>query len=64
MYKECEYMTAFGCPARDYAKSLMLQEMLEGDDQQMCKKMCCQECEEVCGYRCGKCHKVKGEKHE
>ena len=21
MYKECEYMTAFGCPARDYAKN-------------------------------------------
>lgn len=47
-------MTAFGCPARDYAKTLMLQAMIEGDDQEMCKKICCQDCEETCGYRCGK----------
>ena len=55
MELNCEYMTPFGCPARDYAKSLMLDAILEGEkDIVMCKKMCCQDCEEVCGYRCGR----------
>ena len=54
---DCEYMTPFGCPARDWAKTLMLEAMMEGDKQEMCKKMCCQECEEVCGYRCGRVHR-------
>ena len=26
---DCEYMTAMGCPARDTAKSLILQEITE-----------------------------------
>ena len=52
---ECEYMTPFGCPARDYAKTLMLQAIMEGEkDQEMCKKMCCKDCDNVCGYRCGR----------
>lgn len=32
---ECEYMTAFGCKARDFAKDLMLQEMIEESDTYM-----------------------------
>lgn len=52
---DCEYMTPFGCPARDYAKSLQLDAIMEGEkDIILCKKMCCQDCEEVCGYRCGR----------
>ena len=40
---DCENMTAFGCPARDAAKSLMIQEMIEGsydyrELQDICKK--------------------------
>lgn len=55
MKNECEYMTPFGCPARDYAKTLMLSAITEGEkEQEMCKKMCCRDCEETCGYRCGR----------
>lgn len=55
---DCENMTAFGCPARDTAKSLMLQELMEGSDtylelQDICKEQCCKDCDESCGYRCG-----------
>lgn len=55
---DCEYMTVFGCPARDTAKNLMLQELMEGSDtypelQDICKKQCCKDCDESCGYRCG-----------
>lgn len=53
MENECESMTSFGCPARDYAKTLMLQSIIEGSNIEMCKKMCCKDCEESCGYRCG-----------
>ena len=58
---DCENMTAFGCPARDTAKSLMLQEMIEGsydyrELQDICKKQCCKGCEESCGYRCGQAY--------
>lgn len=53
---ECETMTPFGCPARDYAKELMLQEIIEGGNVEMCKKMCCKDCEDTCGYRCGRCY--------
>lgn len=54
----CEYMTPFGCGARDFAKELMLQEMIEGSElykdlSDICKKQCCYECDESCGYRCG-----------
>lgn len=56
MENECEYMTAFGCKARDWAKNLMLQAIIEGTDIEMCKKMCCKDCEETCGYRCGRCY--------
>lgn len=56
---ECEYMTAFGCSARDFAKSLMLLELMEGSQQykelsDICKNQCCKDCKEICGYRCGK----------
>lgn len=51
---ECEYMTPFGCPARDHAKTLQLQAIVEGSDETMCKKMCCKDCDETCGYRCGR----------
>jgi len=52
---DCEYMTPFGCPARDTAKSLMLQSMIEGDKLvDMCKEQCCRDCEEHCEYRCGR----------
>ena len=40
---ECEYMTAMGCPARDTAKSLILQEIMESrypDLDIICKKQC------------------------
>ena len=55
---DCEYMTAFGCPARDTAKNLMLQELMEGSDTYMelkdiCKEQCCIGCTKTCGYRCG-----------
>ena len=55
---DCENMTVFGCPARDTAKNLILQELMEGSDAYMelkdiCKKQCCKGCEESCGYRCG-----------
>ena len=55
---DCENMTAFGCPARDAAKSLMIQEMIEGsydyrELQDICKKQCCKDCDESCGYRRG-----------
>ena len=55
--RSCEYMTPFGCKARDFAKELMLQEMIEGSEQykelsDICKKQCCCECNESCGYRC------------
>ena len=58
---DCENMTAFGCPARDAAKSLMLQEMIEGsydyrELQDICKKQCCKDCDESCGYRCGQAY--------
>lgn len=57
MELDCEYMTPFGCPARDYAKSLQLEAIMEGEkDIQICKKMCCRDCEEVCGYRCGRAY--------
>lgn len=57
---ECEYMTSLGCKARDYAKSLMLSELVEGSDQykelsDICKNQCCKDCKEICGYRCGLC---------
>ena len=56
---ERENMTAFGCTARDFAKSLMLQELIEGSDtykelQDICKKQCCKDCDKTCGYRCNK----------
>lgn len=53
---ECETMTPFGCPARDSAKELMLQEIIEGGNIEMCKKMCCKDCGDTCGYRCGRCY--------
>lgn len=58
---DCENMTAFGCPTRDAAKSLMLQEMIEGsydyrELQDICKKQCCKDCDESCGYRCGQAY--------
>ena len=60
MSNECEYMTPFGCPARDSAKELVMGELIEGsstykDIKDICKKECCKECEETCGYRCGRC---------
>ena len=52
---ECENMTPFGCPARDFAKTLMLQAIMEGEkDLEMCKKMCCMDCDEACCFRCGR----------
>lgn len=57
--QECENMTILGCPARDTAKNLMLQEMMESkypEDIEMCKEQCCQGCEKSCGYRCGRCY--------
>ena len=56
---ECENMTAFGCKARDFAKDLMLQEMIEGSDtytqlSNICKEQCCHGCDKSCGYRCNK----------
>lgn len=55
--EECEYMTALGCKARDFAKQLMLQEMIESHstELEMCKNQCCKGCDNVCGYRCGRC---------
>ena len=56
---ECEYMTAFGCSARDYVKELMLQELVNGSEEykeldNICKKQCCVDCKNICGYRCGR----------
>lgn len=56
---KCENMTAFGCKARDSAKELMLQELVEGSEEyvelsDICKEQCCHECNKICGYRCGK----------
>ena len=55
--RSCEYTTPFGCKARYFAKELMLQDMIEGSEQykelsDICKKQCCCECNESCGYRC------------
>ena len=59
--RSCEYMTPFGCKAmwKKYwlHQELMLQEMIEGSEQykelsDICKKQCCCECNESCGYRC------------
>ena len=60
MSDNCEYMTHFGCPARDFAKDLQLQAMTEGSEDyqelsDLCKKQCCMDCEKICGYRCGRC---------
>lgn len=56
---KCENMTAFGCKARDFAKELMLQELVEGSEEyvelsDICKEQCCHECNKICRYRCGK----------
>lgn len=57
---DCEYMTPFGCPARDFAKELMTMAIFEGDQKykelkDICKEQCCKDCKEICGYKCGKC---------
>ena len=58
---DCEYMTAIGCPARDAAKSLILQEITESqcpDLDIICKEQCCKDCDRSdCGYRCGRTYK-------
>lgn len=54
---KCRNMTAFGCGARDSAKELMLQEMVEGgtmEIEDLCKEQCCLDCTKSCGYRCGR----------
>ena len=54
---ECSNMTAFGCPTRDTAKNLMLQELIEGGTMtldELCKRQCCIDCNNSCGYRCGR----------
>lgn len=56
---DCEYMTELGCKARDTAKNLMLQELIEGsvdykELHDICKEQCCKDCEKICGYRCGR----------
>ena len=50
-------MTGAGCKARDTAKELMLQEMIEDNNPEMriCNNQCCQGCTESCSYRCGRC---------
>lgn len=54
---ECEHMTTLGCAARDYAKSLMLQELIESEHPvEMCREQCCEGCDKPCGYRCGRCN--------
>lgn len=44
---KCDFMTD-QCNARNFAKTLQLE-----NDEEMCKKVCCIGCDEVCGYRCG-----------
>jgi len=61
---ECENMTlSFGCGARDSAKELMLQELIEDGTmgiEDLCKEQCCLDCTKSCGYRCGRTYgKVK-----
>lgn len=63
---KCENMTTFGCKARDSAKELMLQELIEGSEEyaelsDICKEQCCYECDKSCGYRCGQTYQRRGE---
>lgn len=63
---KCENMTPFGCKARDTAKELMLQELVERSDtylelSDICKEQCCYGCNKICGYRCGRVLDQKGE---
>ena len=54
---ECENMTMLGCGARDSAKELILQELIEDGTmgiEDLCKEQCCLDCNKSCGYRCGR----------
>lgn len=54
--KRCESLTEHGCKARESARELMFLEQKESHERtEICKKQCCEGCEETCGYRCGKC---------
>lgn len=58
---ECENMTMLGCGARDSAKELMLQELIEDGTmgiEDLCKEQCCLDCNKSCGYRCGRTYNI------
>lgn len=50
---DCQYMTDTGCERMVTAKNLILDAILEGEDEEICKEQCCKGCNRVCGYRCG-----------
>lgn len=54
---ECSYMTDTGCNRMISAKDLMLQEIIENGEIEMCKEQCCIGCKKICGYRCGQAYK-------
>lgn len=52
----CQYMTDSGCERMITAKSLILDEIAEGQDVELCTEQCCIGCTKICGYRCGQAY--------
>lgn len=52
----CQYMTDSGCERMITAKSLILDEIAEGQDIELCTEQCCIGCTKICGYRCGQAY--------
>lgn len=64
---ECDFMTPEGCKARETAKQLQMQAIMEGNSEEMmylCSEKCCYDCKLVsrCSYRCGKAMKAEQNK--
>ena len=55
---ECENMTPFGCERMNSVKELMLFEQIENDIEldlnNICRKQCCKDCDNKCSYECGR----------
>lgn len=50
---DCPYMTDTGCERMYTAKSLILDAIAAGEDEEICREQCCIGCMRSCGYRCG-----------
>lgn len=55
---ECENLTTLGCERMDAVKELMMFEQIENgielDLNNICRKQCCKDCDNKCSYECGK----------